>query len=75
MAAGRIGFALACYFVSTTVLLRLAAETLASSELMNALGLFMMRSYQRAREEVIIRQQTEIAELSTPVVKLWQGRL
>jgi rsbT co-antagonist protein RsbR len=54
---------------------RLAAETLVISELIDALGLFMMESYQRAREEVIIRQQTEIAELSTPVVKLWQGIL
>ena len=35
----------------------------------------MMESYQRAREEVIIRQQTEISELSTPVVKLWHGIL
>lgn len=54
---------------------RLAAETLASGELIDALGLFMMESFQRAREELIIRQQTEIAELSTPVVKLWQGVL
>jgi rsbT co-antagonist protein RsbR len=54
---------------------RLATETLTASELIDALGLFMMESYQRAREEVIIRQQTEIAELSTPVVKLWQGVL
>jgi rsbT co-antagonist protein RsbR len=54
---------------------RLATEILTVSELIDALGLFMMESYQRAREEVIIRQQTEIAELSTPVVKLWQGVL
>jgi rsbT co-antagonist protein RsbR len=54
---------------------RLPAEMLTVSELIDALGLFMMESYQRAREEVIIRQQTEIAELSTPVVKLWQGVL
>ncbi|MGD0105183.1 MAG: STAS domain-containing protein [Rhodopila sp.] len=54
---------------------RLAAETLTISELIDALGLFMMETYQRAREEVIIRQQTEISELSTPVVKLWQGIL
>jgi rsbT co-antagonist protein RsbR len=53
----------------------LATETLTVSELIDALGLFMMESYQRAREEVIIRQQTEIAELSTPVVRLWQGVL
>src|SRR6202020_2105089 len=39
---------------------RLAAETLTASELIDALGLFMMETYQRAREEVIIRQQTEI---------------
>jgi rsbT co-antagonist protein RsbR len=54
---------------------RLATEILTVSELIDALGLFMMESYQRAREEVIIRQQTEIAELSTPVVRLWQGVL
>jgi rsbT co-antagonist protein RsbR len=53
----------------------LAQEMLVSSELISALGLFMMDSYQRTREEVIIRQQTEIAELSTPVVRLWQGIL
>jgi rsbT co-antagonist protein RsbR len=54
---------------------RLVIETMTVSELIDALGLFMMESFQRAREEVIIRQQTEIAELSTPVVKLWQGVL
>jgi rsbT co-antagonist protein RsbR len=54
---------------------RLATETLTLSELIDALGLYMMETYQRAREEVIIRQQTEISELSTPVVKLWQGIL
>jgi rsbT co-antagonist protein RsbR len=54
---------------------RLVTETLTISELIDALGLLMMETYQRAREEVIIRQQTEISELSTPVVKLWQGIL
>jgi rsbT co-antagonist protein RsbR len=54
---------------------RLTTETLTASELIDALGLFMMETFQRTREEVIIRQQTEIAELSTPVVKLWQGVL
>jgi rsbT co-antagonist protein RsbR len=34
-----------------------------------------MEVYQKSREEVIIRQQQEIAELSTPVVKLWDGVL
>ena len=31
--------------------------------------------FQKSREEVIVRQQREIAELSTPVVKLWDGIL
>lgn len=53
----------------------LADETLAASELVDQFGLFMMETFQQAREEVIIRQQTEIAELSTPVVRLWQGIL
>jgi rsbT co-antagonist protein RsbR len=31
--------------------------------------------YQKSREEVIRRQQEELLELSTPVVKLWDGVL
>ena len=54
---------------------RMAGEILTVGELIDALGLFMMETYQLARDEVISRQQTEIAELSTPVVKLWQGIL
>ena len=53
----------------------LASETMVASQLIDSLGLFMMETFQRAREEVIIRQQTEISELSTPVVRLWQGIL
>ena len=43
--------------------------------LLDRLGLFTMEAYQRTREELIVRQQQEIAELSTPVIKLWQGIL
>jgi rsbT co-antagonist protein RsbR len=32
-------------------------------------------TFQRGREEVIIRQQQELMELSTPVVTLWNGVL
>ena len=39
----------------------------------DALGLFTAEAYLRSREEVIRRQQDELIELSTPVVKLWQG--
>ncbi len=45
------------------------------STLLDKLGLFTTEAYQRSREEVIVRQQQEIAELSTPVVKLWAGVL
>jgi len=45
------------------------------SRLLDDLGLFTMEAFQRSREEVIIRQQEEIAELSTPVVRLWKGIL
>jgi rsbT co-antagonist protein RsbR len=46
-----------------------------ATELLDGLGLHSMDMYQKSREEVIIRQQKEIAELSTPVVKLWDGIL
>jgi rsbT co-antagonist protein RsbR len=42
---------------------------------LDQMGLHTMEVYQKSREEVIIRQQREIAELSTPVVKLWEGVL
>ena len=45
------------------------------SQLVDQLGLYTMEVYQRSREEVVRRQQDEIAELSTPVVKLWDGIL
>lgn len=31
--------------------------------------------YQQAREDIIVRQQEELLELSTPVIKLWEGVL
>ena len=34
-----------------------------------------MEAFQKTREAVISRQQQEMLELSTPVVKLWQGIL
>ena len=43
--------------------------------LIDRLGLFTTESYQKSREEVIQRQQEELLELSTPVVKLWDGIL
>jgi rsbT co-antagonist protein RsbR len=47
----------------------------AMNQLLDGLGLHSMEIFQKSREDVIIRQQKEIAELSTPVVKLWDGIL
>jgi rsbT co-antagonist protein RsbR len=43
--------------------------------IIDALGLYTIDVYQKTREELIVRQQREISELSTPVVKLWDGVL
>ncbi len=50
-------------------------EIWAANMLLDRLGLFTMEIYQKAREEVIRRQQQELMELSTPVVRLWEGVL
>jgi len=47
----------------------------AISELIDGLGLHSVKVYQKTREDVIQRQQEEMLELSTPVVKLWEGVL
>ena len=52
-----------------------AADTLVASDLLDRLGLHTVRAFQTAREGVIKRQQEELLELSTPVVKLWEGVL
>jgi rsbT co-antagonist protein RsbR len=43
--------------------------------LLDKLGLLTTELYQKSRESVILRQQEEMMELSTPVVKLWDGVL
>jgi len=47
----------------------------AATELLDRLALVTTEAYVTAREEQITRQQQEILELSTPVVKLWDGIL
>jgi rsbT co-antagonist protein RsbR len=53
----------------------LADETWRATVLLDGLGLFTTEVYQRGREEAISRQQQELLELSTPVVRLWDGVL
>lgn len=50
-------------------------EMWAATELLDNLGLYTAEVYLKSREEVIRRQQEEMLELSTPVVKLWEGIL
>lgn len=52
---------------------RLFEEIAAASDLLDKLGLYTVETHQQAREEVIVRQQMEMLELSTPVVKVWDG--
>jgi rsbT co-antagonist protein RsbR len=53
----------------------LAVETWRATELLDKLGLFTTEVYQKTREDIIARQQRDMLELSTPVVKLWDGIL
>jgi rsbT co-antagonist protein RsbR len=46
-----------------------------ATELLDKLGLHTIKAFQLSREHVISRQQMELLELSTPVVKLWDGIL
>jgi rsbT co-antagonist protein RsbR len=54
---------------------RLGDEIWSATELLDRLGLHSGEAYQRGREEVIRRQQQDMLELSTPVVRLWEGIL
>ena len=53
----------------------MAAEIWSLNELLDAMGLYTMEIFLKTREEVVRRQQEELLELSTPVVKLWDGIL
>ncbi|MFA5376217.1 MAG: STAS domain-containing protein [Dehalococcoidia bacterium] len=53
----------------------LADEIWTATVLTDKLGLFTAETYQKGREEIIRRQQMELLELSTPVIKIWEGIL
>jgi rsbT co-antagonist protein RsbR len=52
-----------------------ADEIMKVSGLIDQLGLLTTEAYQKTREAIIARQQTELLELSTPVVRLWDNIL
>jgi rsbT co-antagonist protein RsbR len=48
-------------------------DYVAHCEVVDRLGLFTFEAFARAREELIADQSEQLLELSTPVVKLWEG--
>jgi rsbT co-antagonist protein RsbR len=61
------------HFASDPAALASASWTI--STLLDKMGLYTIEVFQRARDQIIVRQQQELLELSTPVVKLWEGIL
>src|ERR671936_2472138 len=53
----------------------LADEIWQTTLLLDRLALFTTEVAQKSREEIILRQQQDMLELSTPVVQLWEGIL
>lgn len=53
----------------------LAIDTWSITTLLEKLGLFTVEVFQKSRDQIIARQQQELLELSTPVVKLWHNVL
>ncbi|SNS88373.1 rsbT co-antagonist protein RsbR [Noviherbaspirillum humi] len=53
----------------------LVEETASTGSLFDKLGLFTIEEHMKGREQVILRQQQELLELSTPVVQLWRDIL
>jgi rsbT co-antagonist protein RsbR len=46
-----------------------------ATSLLDSLGLLTTETFQKTREDIISRQQQELLELSTPVVRLWENIL
>ena len=53
----------------------LATDIWNATRMLDELGLYTTEVYQTSRDELIERQQQDLLELSTPVVKLWDGIL
>ena len=54
---------------------RLATELWNATVVLDKLGLHTTEVFQKSREEIIARQQQDMLELSTPVIKIWKGIL
>lgn len=53
----------------------LVEEVLKISEVLDSLSILTLESFIKGREEVILRQTSEINEISTPVIRVWEGIL
>ena len=53
----------------------LVNEILKLSDLLDSLSLITFETYIKGREEVILRQTDEMNEISTPVIRVWEGVL
>ncbi|MBC3539605.1 STAS domain-containing protein [Rufibacter sediminis] len=50
-------------------------EIISMNKIMDSLSLVTMETYIKGREEVILRQTNEMSEISTPVIRVWEGIL
>ena len=48
-------------------------ETQLINDLVDSLSIITFETFIKGREEVILRQTSEIAEISTPVIRVWDG--
>ncbi len=53
----------------------MAEATWEATRLLDALGLMTVEQFQKGRDQLILKQQEEMLELSTPVITLWDGIL
>lgn len=53
----------------------LYTQSLRVSKLIDSFGVSTFETFIKGREEVILRQTDEIAEISTPVIRVWDGIL
>lgn len=53
----------------------LYTESQKVNKLVDTLAMMTFETYIRGREEVILRQTNEISEISTPVIRVWEGIL
>jgi len=53
----------------------LVTETLKVSKIIDSLCVVTFETFIKGREEVILRQSDEITEISTPVIRVWDGIL